>query len=558
LGPLDLIEEATHLLRRAPLRVVVWYYLGTIPFLLALLHFWADMSRSAFAYEHCARAALGMAVAFAWMKTGQVVFASMLSRRVAGLPEEMAWRAVPGMAARQWLLHSTGLFVVPLALVAAFPAGWAYGFYQSATALGESGSLGETFRLAWRQTRLWPVQNHVVLALLILFGGFVFLNLMILVVQVPMLLNMLLGVETIFSKSPYAMFNTTLLASLCGLTYLCLDPLVKTVFVLRCFHGESLDSGEDLKAELRRVGLPVTKGLAMAVIVWMAVVPACLGAEDTRSSEPASTAEAGEAQGIDAGQGIAGEGPAVAPEDLDRRIGEVISRSEFSWRLPREKLSREADSRNAVLRFLEDLGRSFDQFMQGVGQGIRKLFEGLGDLFSGNRNTPSVGVSTGGLVVALKLFAVVVAVGALVWLGFVLHRSWRQRHGSGSALAGEGISAVPDLRDEEVAADQLPEDEWLRLAAEMRERGELRLALRALYLANLAHLGGRELVHIERSKSNREYQVELKRRARHLPELQAAFGDNVGLFDRVWYGLHDASDEVFSRFRVNYERIQTA
>jgi hypothetical protein len=71
-------------------------------------------------------------------------------------------------------------------------------------------------------------------------------------------------------------------------------------------------------------------------------------------------------------------------------------------------------------------------------------------------------------------------------------------------------------------------------------------------------LGGRELVHIEPSKSNREYQVELTRRARHLPELQAAFGDNVGLFDRVWYGLHDASDEVFSRFRVNFERIQTA
>ena len=74
--------------------------------------------------------------------------------------------------------------------------------------------------------------------------------------------------------------------------------------------------------------------------------------------------------------------------------------------------------------------------------------------------------------------------------------------------------AVPDLNEESVTADQLPEDGWLQLARELMERGELRLALRASYLAGLAHLGHRELIHLARHKSNRDYDRELHRRAR--------------------------------------------
>ena len=43
----------------------------------------------------------------------------------------------------------------------------------------------------------------------------------------------------------------TFLAALAGLTYLCLNPLVKAVYALRCFYGRAIESGQDLKAELR-------------------------------------------------------------------------------------------------------------------------------------------------------------------------------------------------------------------------------------------------------------------------------------------------------------------
>jgi len=52
----------------------------------------------------------------------------------------------------------------------------------------------------------------------------------------------------------------------------------------------------------------------------------------------------------------------------------------------------------------------------------------------------------------------------------------------------EAIFPVPDLADENIRADQLPEDGWTKLARELLERGEFRLAMRAFYLASLAHL----------------------------------------------------------------------
>ena len=116
--------------------------------------------------------------------------------------------------------------------------------------------------------------------------------------------------------------------------------------------------------------------------------------------------------------------------------------------------------------------------------------------------------------------------------------------------------AVPDLADENVTASQLPEDDWLRLARELLSKGELRFALRALYLASLAHLAQRDMISLAKFKSNRDYEQELRRRARALPDLQDAFAENVGIFDRVWYGLHDVTREALQRFQINLEKIQ--
>src|SRR5687767_10875370 len=81
-GAIELIEEAVHTLRLLPGRAWAMYYLGGPPFVLGLLYFWTDMSRSVEAYDHCAPAALAVALLFLWLKVWQAIFASELKRHV--------------------------------------------------------------------------------------------------------------------------------------------------------------------------------------------------------------------------------------------------------------------------------------------------------------------------------------------------------------------------------------------------------------------------------------------------------------------------------------------
>ena len=83
-------------------------------------------------------------------------------------------------------------------------------------------------------------------------------------VLLPQLLKILIGVETVFSI--VGAHIMTFHAIVCSLSYLCLDHLLKASYCLRCFYGESLRTGEDLKVELRsyaRPGLIVTLLLAV-------------------------------------------------------------------------------------------------------------------------------------------------------------------------------------------------------------------------------------------------------------------------------------------------------
>ena len=68
--------------------------------------------------------------------------------------------------------------------------------------------------------------------------------------QIPYLLKTFLGIETTFTRAGnWSVLNTTFLAACCGVAYLCLDPVLKAIYVLRCFYGQSLQTGEDLKVE---------------------------------------------------------------------------------------------------------------------------------------------------------------------------------------------------------------------------------------------------------------------------------------------------------------------
>src|SRR6185437_16020621 len=192
--------------------------LGAIPFVLGLLFFWADMSRNPYAPGHLADASFAVCVLFLWMKFWQVIFARRIRSQIAVEPPmELNFRRVLKIFITQAILQPSGLFLIPLSSIPLLPLAWVYAFYQNATALdvGEDGAK-KLFKKSWQQAALWPKQNNYALGILFLFGLYVFLNWTAFCVTLPQLVKMLFGVESVFTKSPYAMLNTTLFAAMFG------------------------------------------------------------------------------------------------------------------------------------------------------------------------------------------------------------------------------------------------------------------------------------------------------------------------------------------------------
>src|SRR5207302_10904430 len=117
---------------------------------------------------------------------------------------------------------------------------------------GDSAEMGVLIKKSAKLAGVWPRQNLLILGTLAGFGFYVFLNWTTVCLALPALLKMLFGIESVFTRSGANMLNTTFFAIMSGLTYLCIDPILKVVYVLRCFYGQSIQSGEDLKAELRQ------------------------------------------------------------------------------------------------------------------------------------------------------------------------------------------------------------------------------------------------------------------------------------------------------------------
>jgi hypothetical protein len=547
---LDLLEEAAHLLRSVPASVHATYLAGTVPFLLGLLFFVAEMSRGAHAESHAAEAALGLVGLFAWMKTLQAVAAGhALAHLEQRAPGRLGFRFLVLLAARQLRLHTIGLVVLPLAAVSAVPFGWVYAWCQNVTVLGLSEGRG-THRAGWEQARLWPVQNHLMLGLLALLGLVAFLDVAIMIYAVPDLLRTLLGVEQVLATTGWNAFNTTFLAAAFALTHLVVDPFVKAVYVVRCFHGLSLRSGLDLLVQVRTAvaRLRAAAGVAAVLLAACLLVGGATGARAEDGARDASPATAIDLP-IPPGPDVASDAPpAVAPARLDAALDEVLARPEYAWRLPRAKTPE--SERGVIAKFFESIFDWIKRAMRWLGRMIEKFFDWLFD-----RGTSGRAARGGGALadaVNLLLGAIVVLlVGALAWF---LWRWWQRSRAPAATVAAPVVTPV--LEREDLTADQLPEDEWMRLAREMMARGDVRQALRALFLGSLAALGARGLLVLARHKSNRDYERELARRGDTVAPVAGLFGNNRRLFECVWYGHHAPADDEVRRFEANVRELR--
>ncbi|HSI14623.1 MAG TPA: hypothetical protein VK961_21405 [Chthoniobacter sp.] len=537
-APLEWVETAVRLLRSAPPGALLCYYFGSATCLLGLLYFWADMSRGAFAAEHLAESALQAAGLYIWMKCWQAVFLAKLRAHLF-MEAEQPWTMarIGRLILTQAALQPAGLFLRLIAANLLLPYIWTYSVFAGIAILGDGQepSIRTVLRRSIREAGLWWRQTHLALLCLFGFALFVWLNVNIVSMLLPQLARMFLGVESPFTRDGMAMLNTTFFAATFAATYLCFDPVRKAVFLVRHFQGQSLQSGEDLRVELRllrqRSGL-ATAALLLAVTLISGSMSS-LPAAETPAPAPASPAS-------------------VDSSSLGNSLDRVLERREYAWRFPRE-IKPEVQQKGWLDGFFDSIAKTFAKWYKNIRTWTKKV----GDWFRHDRNPEEEKEITAPFHLEWSTFAR----GILIFLGIVLIALtvvmyWRSRSKREETVLAEAASVVPDLTQETVTADQLPEDGWTRLGREMMERGELRLALRAYYLASLAHLGEREYIRLARYKSNHDYDRELQRRARGNSGLIDAFDENLLVFEGAWYGDHMVTEVTLQGFSQNLERIR--
>jgi hypothetical protein len=532
-GAIFILEEAVHLLRKSPLFLFSSYFIGTLPFLLGLFYFWADMSRSADARSYHAPASLGLALLYVWMKFWHVVFAARLRMQISGEPlPRWSFQRAFSLTANQTLIHATAFFILPLAALVFIPFGWCYAFYQNSTvlALAETDDLRTLLKKAWHQARLWPRQNHILLSIIFSFGIVVFINIASAIVLLPHLFEKYAGIESIFTLSGVHIINTTFWVVTIGLTYLCLNPLIKTVYVLRCFYGAALKTGEDLKTELKNLSRSRSAVFigVLVVALWAAFpLPAAASTVHFTSAEA-----------------------------LDHSIDEVMQQREFAWRMPRERPVEPAEARkgpiaSVVAWVIGYVGKGIDTLIKWIDKLIDWLIAVLPTVERPGASPDANWVSS------VRIGVIVLLIGLLCALAYILWRSWRRRQATRPQIIAATVESTPDLADENTTADDLPADHWLDLARQLTETGSLRLAFRAFYLATLADLAGHELISIEKFKSNRDYEMELLRRAHQKEGLLPAFSSGREIFERVWYGMYQIGRSDLDHFAALQKKVMT-
>ena len=235
--------------------------------------------------------------------------------------------------------------------------------------------------------------------------------------------------------------------------------------------------------------------------------------------------------------------------EVNQQLDHVLTAPEYAWHSP-SKVEAPPSWLEQFNDFLKDSLAGFGRALGRLGRAISKW---LSSLF------PQVsGVNLGGvdgMNVVAQVLSWVVIIGAVALLTLILVKIISQRRAVTPPIVPAALP-TPDLESEDTTADQLPEDEWLRFARQKVDEGDFRQALRALFLAVLSLLGTQGLILIKKSKSNFDYERELRRKLNSVPGLDEIFSADRKLFERCWYGAYPVTAAEFEQSDSLYQRLK--
>jgi hypothetical protein len=638
--PIDLIEEAIHLLRRAPIETYAFFLIGIAPFVLCFFRFCSEMSYSELAATDLPGFALTLALSYLWMKAMQYLACRQLVRAYTGeLPNQGNFGRILSGCVHQAAIHPLGLLAKPMAAVASIPgfitfvpplmlpASITFSFFQNASVLitGQPGELEKCWRLSVNRGRA-----TVSLLLLTLFLRVVtFLNVYLTIGILPYLLKALFGIDTFLSRDFRWLISFAYFVGVGLISYFVVDLLIKAIQVIQVCRAEAQTTGTDLQRSLlsltgatarraasptKRIGghrtytrspsdlgsrellllcflIPIltahaeghpsqlgqplrgcrTESAGFVEQVRLPETPQRSPFPDELSTDPsfvplvplvpfapsaAYTPHGSPSFILASLKRITppSEADRIPDSELNEHIDRELNGSEYSWRKPQPRLVSPENNwlQNLVAWITKTLGKIF----RGINQVADAITKWWKSLFPDSANPVplSAGTSAPNWITQVVLCAILG--GFLVATALIILRIVGRTKKKELAPIGPQTSIIPNLESETTVADELPEDQWVLLARRKLEEGEPRLALRALFLAALSLLGSQRLIVVRQSKSNADYEAELKRR--RSAELTELFRGNRRLFERCWYGDYPVTDLEIEQSNQFYQRLKHA
>jgi len=346
--------------------------------------------------------------------------------------------------------------------------------------------------------------------------------------------------ESVFTLSPLvALFNSIFLPGSLLLTYLVISPMLKAVYVLRCFYAESRDTGEDLLSRLASCKERRSETSKNSTVSRAAGGAAAIGAVLFTGLASRSHAE-----------GVA------TLQVFEGALSETMEQKKYQWQLSRNtEVEVQEGEESWMARRMRELAEATQEFFRSLNEWFDEMVRKMERDAMGDRGRGSGRDIEGidGLQSTFSLALIAIVISLILWLAFLLYRKYRDTASSDEIK--EVATDIVDLQSEDIVASQLPEGEWMRLAREQISKGDGRLAIRALFLATLANLGEEGVIKIARFKSNRDYRKELGLKVRKRMELRRAFDQNTILFEEAWYGRHPVYDKAVDDFLKNHETI---
>jgi hypothetical protein len=553
---LQLVDTSINLARSQLLPYMWLYYIGATPFFLYFLYFFHNMSVNPHAHESLFISSGILAVLLIWMKVWQSIFCFRSLEELTQTNGKLTFKKIIHCTGWQMLIGLTEFFVIPIAIILTIPFGWCYSFLQLASISSLTNS-DNIIKHSLEHSRVWQKQNHIMLWILcpvILFtmialmsafpivikliapgtfysdagfiviilmsiftllfnplGGFLLINFIIILTLLPKILHFLFGIETTLSMSNALILHPGFLLSAGVLCFLCMDPLVKIAYVVRIYNYKAVGSGHDIIQKINKF-MPV-----IAILLFL----------------PLFKANASES----------GEGP--NQQQIDKAIKSTFQNNTYIWK-----------EKNTIS--LPDVQLKKPNFFRQLETLINKSFKKIGYWFKSlfkNKKThdPNQVQAKQKLISPQTETRILVAVLLMIALSALIYLFIQRKHKSSKLIATTDTRpAIPEPLLKTISADDNPPDEWERMAMQSVSEGDIKSAIRYLFLSTVSFVGSHNLINIRKSSSNRDLRRDLQKRFPDRTDFIQEFSIIISMYEYAWYSTSDISEELFNETKQSH------